>query len=223
MILKPDLSSTCLDPFSATPMLILFCDVGRSGDRGALRPRPALHREARRAYLQSTGIGDTVYVGPEPNSSCSTMCGSRTATTPPTSGSTTSSCRPIPAGPMKAATLPTAPRQGRLFSGRTGRQRRRHPREMVSTMIEMGLPMDKHHHEVAAAQHELGLTYGSLVETADRMQIYKYVVHMVAQAYGKTATFMPKPIKGDNGSACTSTCRSGRAAIRCSPATVMRA
>src|SRR3546814_14624527 len=71
---------------------------------------------------------------------------------------------------------------------------------MVSTMIEMGLPMDKHHHEVAAGQHELGMTYGSLVETADRMQIYKYVVHMVAHAYGKTATFMPKPIKGDNGS-----------------------
>ena len=72
--------------------------------------------------------------------------------------------------------------------------------EMVATMIEMGLPMDKHHHEVAASQHELGLTYGSLVETADRMQIYKYVVHMVAHAYGKTATFMPKPIAKDNGS-----------------------
>jgi glutamine synthetase len=64
----------------------------------------------------------------------------------------------------------------------------------------MGLPMDKHHHEVAASQHELGLTYGGLVETADRMQIYKYVVHMVAHAYGKTATFMPKPVVGDNGS-----------------------
>ena len=67
-------------------------------------------------------------------------------------------------------------------------------------MLEMGLPCDKHHHEVAAAQHELGLTYGKLVETADRMQVYKYVVHMVAQAYGKTATFMPKPIAKDNGS-----------------------
>src|SRR3546814_20456872 len=71
--------------------------------------------------------------------------------------------------------------------------------EMVSTMLEMGLPCDKHHHEVAAAQHELGLTFGTLTETADRMQIYKYVVHQVAQAYGKTATFMPKPIKDDTG------------------------
>jgi glutamine synthetase len=72
--------------------------------------------------------------------------------------------------------------------------------EMVSTMIEMGLNCDKHHHEVAAAQHELGLTFGTLVETADNMQIYKYVVQQVAHAYGKTATFMPKPIKSDNGS-----------------------
>ena len=72
--------------------------------------------------------------------------------------------------------------------------------EMVSTMIEMGLNCDKHHHEVAAAQHELGLTFGTLVETADNMQIYKYVVHQVAHAYGKTATFMPKPVVGDNGS-----------------------
>src|SRR3546814_9647232 len=71
---------------------------------------------------------------------------------------------------------------------------------MVATMIEMGLPCDKHHHEVAAAQHELGLTFGTLTQTADLMQVHKYVVHQVAHAYGKTATFMPKPIKDDNGS-----------------------
>ena len=95
--------------------------------------------------------------------------------------------------------------------------------EMVATMIEMGLLMDKHHHEVAACQHELGLTYGELVQTADRMQVYKYVVHMVAQAYGKTATFMPKPIARIMAAACTPTCRSGRAASPCSPAMAMRA
>ena len=60
--------------------------------------------------------------------------------------------------------------------------------------------MDKHHHEVASSQHELGLTFGKLVETCDRIQIYKYVIHQVANSYGKSATFMPKPIKGDNGS-----------------------
>jgi len=72
--------------------------------------------------------------------------------------------------------------------------------EMVTVMKEMGLNMDKHHHEVAPSQHELGLTYSSLIQSADNVQVYKYVTHMVAHTYGKTATFMPKPVAGDNGS-----------------------
>ena len=72
--------------------------------------------------------------------------------------------------------------------------------QMVQTMKEMGLGMDKHHHEVAPSQHELGVTYSTLLETADNVQIYKYVVHQVAHLFGKTATFMPKPVEGDNGS-----------------------
>jgi glutamine synthetase len=72
--------------------------------------------------------------------------------------------------------------------------------EMLSRMKEMGIPVEKHHHEVAPAQCELGILYGTLVETADRMQLYKYVVRNVAQSYNKTATFMAKPMAGDNGS-----------------------
>jgi glutamine synthetase len=72
--------------------------------------------------------------------------------------------------------------------------------EMVTVMAEMGLSMEKHHHEVAPSQHELGLKYDTLTRSADNMQIYKYVVHNVANTYGKTATFMPKPVAGDNGS-----------------------
>jgi len=72
--------------------------------------------------------------------------------------------------------------------------------EMVTLMVQMGLDMEKHHHEVAPSQHELGLKFNSLIGSADGMQIYKYVVHMVAHQYGKTATFMPKPVAGDNGS-----------------------
>ena len=72
--------------------------------------------------------------------------------------------------------------------------------EMLTTMEEMGLPIDKHHHEVAPAQHELGMTFGSLLTCADHVQAYKYVVHRVAHSYGKTATFMPKPVMYDNGS-----------------------
>jgi glutamine synthetase len=71
--------------------------------------------------------------------------------------------------------------------------------EMLSTMKRLGMKVDKHHHEVASCQHELGLIFGSLTKQADELQKYKYVIHNVAQAYGKTATFMPKPIAGDNG------------------------
>jgi glutamine synthetase len=71
---------------------------------------------------------------------------------------------------------------------------------MLAIMGEYGIQPEKHHHEVAPSQHELGFKYNTLVKCGDYMQIYKYVVHQVAAAYGKSATFMPKPIKGDNGS-----------------------
>jgi glutamine synthetase len=72
--------------------------------------------------------------------------------------------------------------------------------EMLSVMSEIGVPVEKHHHEVAPSQHELGMKFGTLLETADNMQLYKYCVHQVAHAYGVSATFLPKPIVGDNGS-----------------------
>jgi glutamine synthetase len=72
--------------------------------------------------------------------------------------------------------------------------------EMLSVMADMGVPVEKHHHEVAPSQHELGMKFGTLIETADNLQLYKYSVHQVAAAYGLSATFLPKPIAGDNGS-----------------------
>ena len=201
MILKPDLDAVYVDPFSATPMLVIFCDIvdPGTGELYARDPRSTAKRAEN--YLKGTGIGDTVFVGPEAeffmfddvrfedgyNASCFRIDDIELPT---------NTGREYEVGNLahrpraKGGYFPVAPVDSAMdIRG-----------EMVSTMIEMGLPMDKHHHEVAAAQHELGLTYGTLVQTADRMQIYKYVVHMVAQAYGKTATFMPKPIKSDNGS-----------------------
>ncbi len=72
--------------------------------------------------------------------------------------------------------------------------------EMLAVLAEMGCDPEKHHHEVAPAQHELGMQFSTLAKMADRMQIYRYVVQQVASAYGKTATFMPKPMWNDNGS-----------------------
>ena len=72
--------------------------------------------------------------------------------------------------------------------------------EMLAAMARMGVKVEKHHHEVASAQHELGMKFSPLTVMADQLQIYKYCIQQVAQVYGKTATFMPKPIYGDNGS-----------------------
>ena len=72
--------------------------------------------------------------------------------------------------------------------------------EMLGAMARMGCKVEKHHHEVGSAQHELGFQFAPMVRMADQMQIYKYCVHQVANIYGKTATFMPKPVYGDNGS-----------------------
>jgi glutamine synthetase len=201
MILQPDLDAFYIDPFSATPMAILFCDVVEpsTGELYARDPRSTAKRAE--AYLKTTGIGDTVYIGPEAEffmfddvrfeNSYNASGYSLDDIELPTNTNTKYETGNMGHRPRaKGGYFPVAP----VDSATDIRA------EMVSTMLEMGLPCDKHHHEVAAAQHELGLTYGTLTQTADRMQIYKYVVHMVAQAYGKTATFMPKPIKEDNGS-----------------------
>ncbi len=201
MILKPDLDAVYMDPFSATPMMILVCDIVEpsTGELYGRDPRSTAKRAE--AYLQQTGIGDTCFIGPEAEFFVFDDVKFETGygyssyrlddiELPQNSG------RTYPEGNMghrpriKGGYFPVAPVDSAVdLRG-----------EMVSTMLEMGLPMDKHHHEVAPSQHELGMIYGTLTTTADRMQIYKYVVHQVAHAYGKTATFMPKPIREDNGS-----------------------
>jgi glutamine synthetase len=201
MILKPDLDAVWIDPFSATPMLILVCDIVEpsTGELYARDPRSTAKRAE--AYLKTTGIGDTVYIGPEADffmfdnvqfeNSYSTSYYKIDDIELPTNTGTSYEGGNLGHRPRaKGGYFPVAPVDSAVdIRG-----------EMVSTMLEMGLPCDKHHHEVAAAQHELGLTFGTMTLTADRMQIYKYVCHNVAQAYGKTVTFMPKPIKEDNGS-----------------------
>ncbi|SOD88943.1 type I glutamate--ammonia ligase [Caenispirillum bisanense] len=201
MILKPDLSTAVMDPFAAQPHLIIFCDVvdpatGQLYDRD---PR-GIAKKAM-AYLNSTGIGDTAYFGPEAEffvfddvrfdvsmNRCFYEIDSDEG--PYVSGKLFEEGNWAHRPSVKGGYFPVPP----VDSGNDLRA------EMLTVMGEMGLAIEKHHHEVAPSQHELGTRFQTMITAADHMQIYKYVVHMVAHAYGKTATFMPKPVQGDNGS-----------------------
>ena len=201
MILKPDMDATYVDPFSATPMLSIFCDIVEPSDGQLYGRDPRSTAKRAEAYLGSSGIGDTVYVGPEPEFFMfddvrfeDGYAGSGFAIDdielPTNTGKEYEMGNMGHRPRAKGGYFPVAPVDSAMdIRG-----------EMVATMMEMGLAMDKHHHEVAAAQHELGITFSTLTKTADQVQVYKYVVAQVAHAYGKTATFMPKPIKEDNGS-----------------------
>jgi glutamine synthetase len=201
MTLKPDCETAVLDPFAAQTSLILFCDViepltGQLYDRD---PRAIAKRSEQ--YLISSGVGDVSYFGPEAEffvfddiryevSMNSVFFKIDSDEGPYASG------KEYPEGntghrpAIKGGYFPVPP----VDSQSDIRA------EMLSVMNDMGLPVEKHHHEVAPSQNELGCKFAPLVKAADSMQIYKYVVHNVAHSYGKTATFMPKPIYGDNGS-----------------------
>jgi len=201
MNLMPDLSTAVMDPFSAQPQLILVCDVlePSSGQPYSRDPRGVAKKGL--AYLQSTGIADTCFFGPEAEFfvfddvrfdvamnkigyEIDSMEGAYNTGKAYEEGNTGHRPR------IKGGYFPVPP----VDSGADMRA------EMLTVMGEMGLPIEKHHHEVAGAQHELGCKFDKLLSAADQMQIYKYVVQMVAHSYGKTATFMPKPMIGDNGS-----------------------
>ena len=201
MILKPDLSSAVMDPFAAQPLLTLFCDIhdpttGQPYDRD---PRSTAKKAI--SYLQSTGVADTAFFGPEAEffvfddvrfqadqHKCYYEIDSEEG--PYNSGKAyeegNMGHRPGP----KGGYFPVPP----IDSGQDLRA------EMLTMCGEMGMEIEKHHHEVAPSQHEMGTKFDELVKMADQLQIYKYCVHMVAHSYGKTATFMPKPVYNDNGS-----------------------
>ena len=202
MNLMPDPATACIDPFFAETTLVLVCDVLEpttgepyNRDPRGIAKKAEAHGQVdgrRRHHLTSDR---------KPNSSCSTTSSIRPTPTTPASSSTRSNCRPIPTPTTKAAISATASASRRAIS----RCRRRIPAqdmrgEMLAAMAKMGAKVEKHHHEVASAQHELGLKFSPMTYMADQMQIYKYCIHQVANIYGKTATFMPKPIYGDNGS-----------------------
>ncbi len=202
MILMPDPTTAMLDPFMEEPTLILRCDVIEPNTmQGYERDPRSLARRAE-AYLKSTGIADTAYFGPEAEFFIfddirwgADISGSFVKIDSEEASWNTGKMyeggnmghRPT----VKGGYFPVPP----VDSQQDIRS------AMCLAMEEMGLIIETHHHEVATAgQNEIGMQFNTLVKKGDELQIYKYCVHNVAHAYGKTATFMPKPIVGDNGS-----------------------
>ena len=201
MILMPDPDTAVMDPFFDDPTLIIRCDIlePQTGEGYERDPRSIARRAE--AYLQSTGIADTAYFGPEPEFFVlddvrwgNDIHGSFFKID--SDESSWNSEKVYEDGNIghrpgvKGGYFPVPPVDS-LQDLRSA---------MCLTMEEMGLETEVHHHEVATAgQCEIGTLYNTLVKRADQNQILKYCVHNIAHAYGKTATFMPKPVVGDNG------------------------
>ncbi len=201
MKLRPDLGSAYIDPFYQQTTLCLTCDVVTPGTNAPYNRDPRSIAGKALAYVKAAGVGDTVYFGPE--AEFFVFDDVRWSTAPHnTSYSYDSSELPsntgkeYPEGNMGHRPGP----KGGYFPVNPVDSAQDLRGEMLAVMGELGLKPEKHHHEVAPAQHELGLKFAPLITMADRLQIYKYVVKNVAASYGKTATFMAKPMFGDNGS-----------------------
>ena len=202
MILMPDDSTSVVDPFTEEVTVNIRCNIVEPSTMQGYERDPRSVALRAEEYLKSTGIGDTSFFGPEPEffvfdnvqwkadmsgamykidaeeaawASEAEFEGGNMAHRPSVKGGY------FPVPPIDSAMdLRTA---------------------MCETLGSMGLEVEVHHHEVATAcQNEIGVKFNTLVKKADEVQILKYVVHNVAHAYGKTATFMPKPLVGDNGS-----------------------
>ena len=201
MILMPDASTAVLDPFFDDKTMIIRCDIIEPSTGQGYERDPRSVAKRAEAYLKSSGIADTAFFGPEPEffvfddvryaqemrggfykidsdegywSSAKKMEGGNSGHRPG----------------IKGGYFPVPPVDS-LQDLRSA---------MCNVLEQMGLPVEVHHHEVATAgQCEIGTRFDTLVKRADSLQILKYVVHNVAHSFGKTATFMPKPLVGDNG------------------------
>lgn len=201
MLLIPDPASAHIDPFFAQTTLSVFCDVREPSTGQPYERDPRSIAKKAEAYMKSAGVGDTVYFGPE--AEFFIFDDVRFTADPYNTGFRLDSTElPSNSGTeYEMGNLGHRPRtKGGYFPVPPIDSCQDIRSEMLSVMTEMGVAVEKHHHEVASSQHELGVKFGEIITMADHMQIYKYVVHNVAQAYGKTATFMPKPVFGDNGS-----------------------
>ncbi|MAN45084.1 MAG: type I glutamate--ammonia ligase [Alphaproteobacteria bacterium] len=201
MVLMPDTSTAMIDPFFQQTTLAVMCDILDPISGQAYNRDPRTTAKKAEAYVKSSGVGDTVFFGPE--AEFFVFDDVRWSTEPHKTGYSFDSTElPINTGkeyPMGNMGHRPGPKGG-YFPVPPIDSEQDMRSEMLSVMADIGLEPEKHHHEVAPAQHELGLKFSTLTTMADRLQLYKYVIHNVAASYGKTATFMPKPMFADNGS-----------------------
>ena len=202
MILMPDTESCVVDPFAEEVQVNIRCDIVEPTTMEGYDRDPRSIARRAEEYLKSTGIGDTCLVGPEPEFFLfddvkfhTDMSGSMfkidSSEAAWNSGSEFADGNMGHRPGVKGGYFPVPP----VDSAHDLRA------SMCLVMEEMGLVVEAHHHEVATAgQNEIACKFNTLVTKADEVQIYKYVVHNVAHAYGQSATFMPKPLVGDNGS-----------------------
>ena len=202
MILMPDDSTAILDPFTDDPTVILRCDIVEPTTMQGYDRDPRSIAKKAEAYLTSTGLGDTAFFGPEPEfflfedvkwhidmSGTSYEINAEEAAWSSNLNFEDGNTGHRPR--VKGGYFPVPPVDS-LHDIRAA---------MCAAMEQMGLNVEVHHHEVGTAgQCEIGIKFNTLVTKADEVQILKYCVLNVAHAYGKTATFMPKPLVGDNGS-----------------------
>jgi glutamine synthetase len=202
MILMPEAATAVMDPFMEEPTLNLRCDVIEPSTMQGYERCPRSLAKRAEAYLKSTGIADAAYFGPEAEffvfddvrwgadiSGSFAKIDSEEASWNAEKVYEGGNLGHRPG--VKGGYFPVPPVDS-LQDIRSA---------MCLAMMEMGVEIETHHHEVATAgQNEIGMKFASLVRKADELQIYKYCVHNVAHSYGKTATFMPKPLVGDNGS-----------------------
>lgn len=200
MVLMPDPSTAKMDPFFQQDTMAIFCDVLEPDTGEPYNRDPRGTAKAAEVYMRSAKVGDEVYFGPE--AEFFVFDDVRWDTSQNKTGFEFDSTE----GPYNTGTM----YQGGNMGHRPGPKGGYFPvppidsaqdmrSEMLSIMDELGLRPEKHHHEVAPSQHELGMKFDTLLTMGDNMQLYKYIVHNVAHAYGKTATFMPKPVHNDNG------------------------
>jgi glutamine synthetase len=202
MILMPDDSTSMLDPFTDDATVILRCNVVEPSTMQGYDRDPRSVAQRAEEYLKSTGIGDTAYFGPEPEffvfddvkwhaDMSGAMYAVHSEEAEWVSGHAFDEGNIGHRPRVKGGYFPVPPVDS-LHDIRAA---------MCTAMEQMGLDVEVHHHEVGTAgQCEIGIRFNTLVNKGDEVQILKYCVHNVAHAYGKTATFMPKPLVGDNGS-----------------------